>query len=85
MKLEQLSVSGKIYYSPKQLLQATKYTFKNFYTNRFSKMQSVSIFLQVRPSLLALVFAVLVTSSFNFLSGCFNVSLNLVAVPSKFR
>ena len=49
------------------------------------KMQSVSIFLQVRSSVLPLVFAMLVTSSFNFLSGCFNVSLNLVAVPSEFR
>ena len=48
-------------------------------------MQSVSIFLQVRPSVLPLVFAMLVTSSFNFLSGCFNVLLNLVAVPSEFR
>lgn len=48
-------------------------------------MQSVSIFLQVRPSFLPLVFAELVTSSFNFLSGCFNVSLNLEAVPSEFR
>ena len=89
MKLGQLSVSDKIYYSPKQyqLLQTTKIYFsKTFRLTGFHwKMQSVSIFLQVRPSVLPLVFAMLVTSSFNFLSGCFNVSLNLVAVPSEFR
>ena len=89
MKLGQLSVSDKIYYSPKQyqLLQTTKIYFsKTFRLTGFHwKMQSVSIFLQVRSSVLPLVFAMLVTSSFNFLSGCFNVSLNLVAVPSEFR
>ena len=51
MKLEQLSVSGKIYYSPKQLLQATKIYFQKLlheqvFKNaiRFNFSSSSSIF-----------------------------------------